>query len=261
MTGSPLLFAVADGVARITLNRPLAGNAMTGPMVQALLDAAVACDVDPAVRCVVLTGAGRHFCAGGDLGALRAMLDAGAAVPVGTQTGQLHSAISRFARMPKPVLALVNGPAAGAGMSLALVGDVVLAARSARFSTAYRAIGLTADGGLSWQLPRLVGLRRAQELLFTRRSLDAAAAADLGLVTALCDDDALATEGERYAAMLSGSPVGAIGATKHLLLASYGADLEGQLEREARSITRAVQGAEFAEGVAAAVERRAPTFR
>ncbi|WEK07766.1 MAG: enoyl-CoA hydratase/isomerase family protein [Candidatus Pseudomonas colombiensis] len=165
-----------DGpVANLTLNRPQRGNAIDLPMAQALLRAAIRCDQDPAIRCVVITGAGRLFCAGGDLGAFTA---SGDEVPgfLSELAGVLHLAISRLMRMAKPLVVLVNGPAAGAGMSLSLLGDIVLASGSAHFTPAYSGIGLSPDGGLSWHLPRLVGLRRAQEILLLNRRLDAAQA-------------------------------------------------------------------------------------
>lgn len=170
-------------------------------------------------------------------------------------------AISRLLRMPKPLLVLVNGPAAGAGASLAICGDLVLAARSAHFTAANGSVGLTADGGMSWLLPRLVGLRRAQEIILTNRRIPAEEAERIGLVPRVVDDAELAAEGRIQAQRLRQAATGAIGAARTLLIESFGAGLEHQLERAARSIAAAARGAEFREGVSAFLERRKPEFK
>jgi len=258
MSDAPILFEVRDGVAWLTLNRPDAGNAIDLPLARALLDAAIACDRDRAVRCVVVTGAGRMFCAGGDIGGFQAAGDRADAY-LSELAGTMTLALSRLARMAKPLLMLVNGPAAGAGLSLALAGDVVLAARSAHFTSAYTAIGLVPDCGLTWWLPRVAGLRRAQEMMVTNRRVGADEALDMGLVTRLVDD--LEVAGRETAAALAASPVGAIGAVRHLLLDSFSASLETQCEREGRAIAAAGVGAEGREGVAAFLAKRKPDFQ
>ena len=260
MSGTaPLLFEQDGAVATLTLNRPDIGNSIDIDMARALVEAAIRCDHDPSVRCVVLTGAGRMFCAGGDLGLLTA---AGAQAPalLSELAGTLHMALSRFARMAKPLLVLVNGPAAGAGLSLAVAGDVVLATRSAHFTAAYTAVGLTPDGGLTWLLPRLVGLRKAQEMILTNRRIAADEAETLGLVTRTIDDEAFAEEGQATAARLSRSAVSALGAVRALLLESFSGELEAQMERETRAIAAAVAGPESAEGIAAFLAKRKPDF-
>ncbi len=258
MTLSPVTLDIRDGVARVTLDRPEAGNAIDPPMAQALLQAAIACDHDPAVRCVVLTGAGRMFCAGGDVAGFRSAGDRAGAY-LSELAGTLTLALSRLARMPKPLLVLVNGPAAGAGLSLALAGDVVLATPSAHFTSAYTAIGLVPDCGLTWWLPRIVGLRIAQEMIVTNRRVDAEEAARIGLVTRLVDD--LEAAGAEMAEALSAAPVQAVGAARRLLLESFSATLETQCEREARAIAAAGVGQEGREGVDAFVGKRRPDFR
>jgi 2-(1,2-epoxy-1,2-dihydrophenyl)acetyl-CoA isomerase len=252
-------FAVSDGIARITLARPDVGNAIDLPLARALLSAAIACETDAAIRCVVLTGQGRLFCAGGDVAAMREAGDK-LAVMLTELIAVFHAAVSRLARMPKPLLVLVNGPAAGAGFSLAMLGDVVLSSRSAHYTAAYGAIGLTADGGLSWLLPRLVGLRKAQEIILTNRRIKAEDAEAIGLVTRTVDDDALIDEGNAAATTLANAPVAALGAARALLKESYESGLETQLDRELRSMVVAAD-LEAREGLAAFFAKRPPVFR
>lgn len=253
-----ILLDVSDGIARMTLNRPDVGNAIDLPMARRILEAALRCDADPTVRCVVLTGSGRMFCAGGDVSAFQAA-EEGADRFLSELAGTMTLALSRLARMAKPLLVLVNGPAAGAGLSMALAGDIVLAARSAHFTSAYTAIGLVPDCGLTWWLPRVVGLRRAQEMIVTNRRVDAEEAARIGIVTQISED--LHGEGEKTAGLLAGAPVHAIGSVRELLLATYAHPLETQYELEGRAIARAGVGAEGREGVSAFLAKRAPDFR
>lgn len=255
----PLLFERNGGVVRLTLNRPDQGNAIDLALVRALVEAAIRCDSDRTIRCVVLTGAGRMFCAGGDIGVFAS---AGEELPAALSelASTLHLAVARLARMTKPLVVLINGPAAGAGLSLAAMGDVVIAARSAHFTAAYSAIGLTPDGGASWLLPHLVGLHKAQEMILTNRRVRSEEAEALGLVTRVVDDVALKEEGDKMAGTLSRSAVGAIGVARGLLLDSFGAGLESQLEREARAISAASAGPEAAEGIRAFLSKRQPTF-
>src|SRR6218665_1730097 len=179
MSDDPLLLDIADGIARITLNRPDAGNAINLPMARALVDAAIRCQTDHTIRCVVLTGAGRLFCGGGDIEAFRTAGDNVGAL-LSELAGTAHMTVTRFAPMAKPFLVLVNGPAAGAGLSLAISGDIVIAARSAHFTAAYGAIGVTPHGGMSWLLPRLVGLRKAQEMILPNHPVHAEEAEAIG---------------------------------------------------------------------------------
>lgn len=259
MNDEAVQFELEGAVATLRLNRPDAGNAIDLPLARALLAASIRCDHDPAIRCVVLTGNGRLFCAGGDLAAFSGAGD-GMAGFLGELAGVLHLAISRLLRMPKPLVTLVNGPAAGAGLSLAIMGDLALAARSAHFTPAYGAVGLSPDGGLSWHLPRLVGMRRAQDLILTNRRVAADEAEAIGLVTRTVDDARLAAEGAELARTLVSSATAAIGATRRLLLESYDTGLEAHLEKEARSIAALGAGPEVREGVAAFIERRRPAF-
>lgn len=260
MAAPTVIFDIRDGVATITLNRPAVGNAINLEMARALVDAAIRCETDRSIRCVVLTGAGRLFCAGGDVASFAAAGDQAGAL-LSELAGTLHMAVARFGRMACPLLVLVNGPAAGAGMSLALAGDIVLCARSAHFTAAYGAIGLTPDGGMSWLLPRLVGLRKAQDIILTNRRVKADEAEAIGMVTRLIDDDGLTKAGAEAAAGLAASAVGALAAARRLLQRSYGAGFETQLEDEARSIAKASAGAEGREGIAAFFAKRPPNFK
>ena len=260
MSEAPVLLDVTGGIARITLNRPQMGNAIDLSMARALVEIAIRCQADESIRCVVLTGAGKLFCAGGDVRLFESAGDNVGAL-LDELAGTLHMAVARFARMEKPLLVLVNGPAAGAGLGLAASGDVVIAGRSAHFTAAYGAIGLTPDGGASWLLPRLVGLRKAQEIILTNRRIKADEAEAIGLVTRTVDDDALAEEGERMAAQLADAAIGAIGAARNLLRQSFESAFETQLEREVLSISRTGASAEGREGLAAFLAKRPADFK
>lgn len=257
---SSLLFTRENGIARLTLNRPRAGNSIDVKLSRALMEAAIECDEDDGIRCVLMTGAGQLFCAGGDIGGFAA---AGDKIPALLKelTAYIHSAVSRFSRMGKPMVTAVNGPAAGAGFNLSLLGDIVLAAQSAHFTVAYTAIGMTPDGGTTWLLPRLVGLRRAQEWALTNKRISAAEALEAGLITRVVDDTALAEEATQIATQLAGAAVRAIGRTRNLLLDSFDHSLEQHLEQEARNIAAAGRDAEGQEGIAAFLAKRKPDFR
>lgn len=239
----------------MTLSRPDHGNTIDPALARALLEAAKRCDEDDDIRCVVLTGRGKLFCGGGDVSAFAA---AGADVSAFLEdlAETLHAAIMRLMRMRKPLITLVNGPAAGAGMSLAMIGDFALAARSAHFSPAYTALGLSPDGGMSWLLPRVVGLRRAQEIILSNRRVPSDEAERIGIVTRIVDGEQLLASGAELAAKLVAEPVAAFGAVRRLLLESYDSTLEAQLEREMRSIAALGNSEESRRRVAAFVARR-----
>ena len=156
---------------------------------------------------------------------------------------------------------MVDGPAAGAGLSLVLAGDIVICARSAHFTAAYGALGLTPDGGMSWLLPRMVGLRKAQEIIISNRRVSAEEAERIGMVTRLVDDGVLATEGAAAAQKLADAATAAVGATRALLLRSFDNSLESQLELEVDAIVAAGARAEFREGLAAFTSKRPTNFR
>ncbi len=250
---------LARGVAWLTMNQPERRNAVGPEMAQALHDAAIRCADDPDVRCVVLTGSGKFFCVGGDV-ELFAQVGERAGETVGALARTFHAAVLRLATMPKPLVTAINGPAAGAGLSLAIVGDIAIAARSAQFTVAYSAIGLTPDGGASWMLPRLVGLRRAQEMMLTNRRVGAEEAAAMGLVTRAVADDALVETARETAEALTQGAVWALAACRRLLHDGATAGLAAQLDAEAAAIAAASGSAEGREGVAAFIGKRRPAF-
>lgn len=248
------------GIARITLNRPEAGNAFNQPMAEALLASALEVANDPEVRVVTLTGAGRMFCVGGDVGDFAANADRIAEF-LARLAGTLHQALAQFAAMKKPLVTLVNGPAAGAGMSLAIGGDIVLAAPEAHFTAAYGGIGLTPDGGMTWTLPRLVGMRQAQDIIVTNRRVKADEAQALGLVTRITDEGRLEAEGAALASDLASRAVGAMGQARWLIQTGMTEGFVAQMDRELQSITAAGESAEGREGVQAFLDRRKPDFQ
>lgn len=260
MTYETLLFEVADGVAQITLNRPGAANSLNGPMAHDLMMAAIRCDEDPAIRAVLLTGTGKMFCAGGDLKTFSGFGD-----DMGARlkeiTVYLHAANSRFTRMDAPLVVAVNGIAAGAGLSLAVSGDLVLAARSAMFTSAYTAAGLSPDGSSTYFLPRLIGLRRTQELMLTNRRLTAEEAVEWGLINRAVDDDALMEEAGSLARVLASGATRAYGAVKAMLAESFTNPVETQMEIEARNIAAMATSRDGREGIDAFVNKREPDFR
>lgn len=247
----------SGAIARITLNRPEAANGMDDVMTRELADAARQCDTE-ATKVVVLTGAGRFFCAGGDLKAFASAPSRGQFIK--GVADDLHRAILTFARMDAVLITAVNGTAAGAGFSLGVTGDLVLAAESASFTMAYTRVGLSPDGSSSYYLPRLVGMRRAQELMLTNRTLSAAEAHEWGLVTQVVADDELAATADRLAEQLASGARGSNGAVKTLLLSSLKNSLEEQVELEGRLIADRADSADGREGVDAFLAKRPAEF-
>ncbi|HEY7295778.1 MAG TPA: enoyl-CoA hydratase-related protein [Dehalococcoidia bacterium] len=258
MEYSAIVFEQADGVATITLNRPEAFNSLNMAMAQELFDAAHRCDAEPAIRAVLITGAGRAFCGGGDLKSFAAQSD----VPSHLKqlTTYLHGAVSRMARSEKPTIAAVNGAAAGAGFSLMLACDLALASQSARFTMAYTKAGLSPDGSSSFYLPRIVGMRRALELTLTNRVLSAEEALDWGIVCRVVPDAELVSEARTLAAELAAGATLAFGKAKELLRGSFSESLETQMENETQAIAALARTADYREGSAAFFEKRAPRF-
>lgn len=255
-----LLWENTNGIAKITLNRPDAANSLNLEMAQELMHAAIACDEDPSIRAVILTATGKMFCAGGDVPSFHAAGD-DIGFLLKEVTANLHSATARFARMAAPLIIAVNGTAAGAGFSLAVSGDIVIAADTAKFTMAYTGIGASPDGGSSVYLPRLIGLRRTQELMFTNRVLNAQEALDWGLLTKVVAPEDLFTEADTLANKLASGPLLAHSKIKELLLSSYANSLETQLEIESRGIAKCVSSSEGREGLQAFSEKRKPDFK
>ena len=249
---------VRDGVATVTLNRPDKLNAFTGTMREDLLSALRACESDENVRVVILTGAGRAFCAGGDVEymsglqknrdvtSFRKLLDAG------------RDVILQIATMGKPVIASVNGVAAGAGCNLALACDYRIAAESAKFSESFVKIGLHPDWGGTWLLPRLVGRGRAMEILMTGRMVDANEALSIGMIDRIAAN--LGEETQKLAATIAAAPPIAIAGIKRALTASEQNDLRAQVELESEHQLRCFESNDAAEGMAAFFEKRAAAF-
>ena len=250
---------IVDGLARVTLRRGEAGNAIDLEMARGLLEAARTCAAE-AVRAVLLTGEGKSFCVGGDLREFSRLSGEALEKHLTAVTDALHDALRTFAASDAPMVAAVHGAVAGAGLGLAASADVTLAADTASFTPAYTAIGYSPDAGVSWFLPRLIGPKRALDLLLTNRRVTAAEAADLGLVSRVIAPDGLGAEAERTAEALRRGPTAALGATRRLVAAGLTADLGPHLDREARALATAAASDAGQEGVAAFLGKRAPDF-
>jgi len=230
-----VLFTIEDGIAYIQLNRPKYGNAIHLDLAQVFLKTVISCDQRKDIRCVVLTGDGDFFCTGGDVESFQKAGDTISEF-LSELVGILHLAISRLLRMDKPLLVAVNGAAVGAGMGLSLIGDIVIASEKAQFYPAYMKLGLSPDAGLTWILPKLVGLRRAQEILIMNQKITAQQALDYGLVTSVCSSDNFSLEIKKYAHLLANSSLPAIKNVRQLLLMEQQNSIETHLEFEARAI-------------------------
>lgn len=248
-----------NAIATLTLNRPDAANGLNTKMGEELMRASIEVDEDPEIRAVILQANGKMFCAGGDLKEFASY---------GEQTGRklkaltsnLHAAISRLNRMPKPLIVSVNGIAAGAGFSIAIAGDIVIAADNAKFTMAYTAAGLSPDGSCSYFLPRLIGLRKTQELMLTNRRLSAEEALDWGLVTKVVSADELEQTALQIATEMAQGPTLAYSQVKQLLLSSFDNSLETQMELEARGITAMGNSLDGQEGISAFTQKRSPEY-
>jgi 2-(1,2-epoxy-1,2-dihydrophenyl)acetyl-CoA isomerase len=252
-----LTLTTSGPITSIVLNRPDAANGMNDTMLRELAVAAALCDT-AATKVVTITGAGRFFSAGGDLKAFAAAPNAGEFIK--GLANDLHRALSTFARMDAVVITSVNGAAAGAGFSLAATGDLVLAAESAKFTMAYTKAGLSPDGSASYYLPRLIGIRRTQQLMLTNRTLTAGEALDWGLLTEVVPDADLAARTDALAQEMAATSRTSNSAVKQLLLGTYRTGLEEQMELEGRLLAENADSADGKEGIAAFVGKRAPQF-
>ncbi|WP_295549306.1 enoyl-CoA hydratase-related protein [uncultured Pseudacidovorax sp.] len=254
---SPLLVSREGAVATLRFNRPQALNAIDVHMAQAFLAAVKGLAADPGVRALLLCGEGKGFMAGGDLAVLSADPQGGAAALI----GPLHEALQLLATLDLPVIAQVHGVAAGAGLSLMLQADFVLAAKGTRFNLAYVNIGASCDVGASWALPRWVGLRRALEIAMLGDMLDAEAAERMGLINRVVEADALPAEAMALAQRLAAGPTRALGQLRRLLRGSVERDLPAQLAAEEAAFQACAATADFREGVDAFFARRKPAFQ
>ncbi len=261
-----LLEDFTNGVATLTMNRPEARNAMSGEMMAAMNSAVARLAADPEVRCVVLTGAGNAFCAGGDVkGQAKAASQRSSGAPVsieqrvfGLRTGMETSRLLH--EMPKPTLAVIPGAAAGAGLSLALACDLRVAAAEAKITTAFAKVGASVDYGGSYFLPRLVGAAKARELYFTSDVISGQQAFELGLVNHAYPAEQLAEIARAFAEKLAALPTAAIGYMKRNLNAADEASLSQVLDLEAEHMVRTMMTEDHANAARAFVEKRAPKF-
>lgn len=260
MNYETLTFERDGSVAVITLNRPDAANSLNVPMSEELVKVATHCDSNPDIRAVVLTATGKMFCAGGDLGAF-VSAGSGAKSLLKQMAGDLHMGLSRLARMTAPVIAAVNGTAAGAGFSLVMAADLAIAAERAVFTMAYTNAGLSPDGSSTFYMPRKIGDRRARELMLTNRVLKAPEALEWGIVNRVVADDEVVSQATQLAEKFASGPTLAFGAVKSLLNGSFDQTLESQMELEARAIADLVVTEDGQEGIRAFVDKRKPEFK
>jgi 2-(1,2-epoxy-1,2-dihydrophenyl)acetyl-CoA isomerase len=253
----PVVLDVADAVARLTLNRPDSGNAIDAELGHSFRAHAESLLGRDDVRAVLLSGAGAAFCVGGDLAYFAATDDPGAVRALATD---LHAGIEALLSIDAPVIAAVQGAAAGAGLSLVAGADLVVAADDAKLTMAYTAVGLSPDGGATWFLPRLIGTRRTAELALTDRRLSAAEALDWGIVNQVVPACELLATAESLATRIAAGPTSAFGRVKRLLAASSTAGLTEQLAAESDGIAACAAGPDGVEGIAAFLEKRRPTF-
>jgi 2-(1,2-epoxy-1,2-dihydrophenyl)acetyl-CoA isomerase len=263
MAGTVIL-EVSDGVATLTLNRPAALNAFSIEMMKDLARAVADLRARQDVAVVVVGGAGEHFMAGGDIKDFAQQLALSAPARLASFKAMIeqyvNATVTGLQDMHQPVIARVRGACAGFGLSLVLGCDLAVCADDAKFTTAYAGLGLPADGGVSYFLPRVVGSRKALELLLLAERFDAGEALQLGLVNRVVPAAGLDTEVARLAARLKAGPRQAYGEIKRLLQASFDTRLESQLESEAEAFARCSATPDFAEGVRAFLEKRKPEF-
>ncbi len=253
-----VLGKIEDGVATLTFNRPEASNAMSLDLANALHDLVEPYSRDRSVRAWLINSTGKNFCAGGDIGAFGNTDDPQALI--GNMARRLHDSLRILHAHRAPVVMAIQGAAAGAGFSLVSGADIAIAGRSSTYLWAYAAIGLTCDGGSTWNLPRVVGIRRAQELAFTGRRLTAEEAADMGLVTRVVDDEALQEEALKVARQIAQGPTESYGVVKGLFAASFANDFATQLEAEATEIAAALARPDGARAVQSFLAKSKPVF-
>jgi 2-(1,2-epoxy-1,2-dihydrophenyl)acetyl-CoA isomerase len=249
-------YALDGGVARITLNRPDAANSLNEALSSELVDAIIRSEENTAVRAVIISGGtGRFFCAGADL---KSFYTAPGALK--SRVSLFHAALSRIVRAPFPVIAEVNGTAAGGGMGLACGCDLIVAAESAKFIMAYTRCGLSPDGTTTYFLPRRIGLGRALELAYTNRTLSAREALEWGIANRVAPDAELVSQTDALAGELARGATRALAAAKRLMHSGMIESLETQIENEIRSIYEMAASDDTKEAIKAFNEKRAPVF-
>ncbi|SFB51735.1 2-(1,2-epoxy-1,2-dihydrophenyl)acetyl-CoA isomerase [Amycolatopsis marina] len=259
-TDDVLLTADADGVRTLTLNRPKAYNSLTVELKERLLAALREAAADDAVRAVVLTGAGKAFCAGQDLKEHVGLLQAGDPAPLRTVADHYNPIVKTIVDMPKPVISAVNGPAAGAGAAFAYASDLRIAAESSNFLMAFANVGLGPDSGAAWTLQRLIGYGRAAELMLLARTVDAEEALRIGLVGEVVADAELAERAQAVAARLAAGPTMAYSKIKGVLTLAAESTLDEALAAEEEAQGALGRTADHTEAVEAFVAKRKPNF-
>jgi len=260
MTYETIRFSVEDGVAQIVLARPKQANTVTIAFSEEFNDAVEKCKSDANVRAVLLSSEGPIFSAGGDLAGFAAY---GEELPKKMQEmlASFHASLKTLSEMDAPLIVAVSGVAAGAGFSMVLSASMVLASAQARFTVAYTGAGLTPDGSSTFFLPKIVGLRRAEELMLTNRQLSAEEALDWGIVNQLTDETELLEKALKTAKRIAKGPTKAFGNVRRLLVSGFNAELAVQLDREGESIVDMTQTDDGKEGIAAFLEKRQPVFK
>lgn len=249
-----------DGaVAIIKLNRPQAGNALSAQLATDLLAAASTARDDETVRAVVFSAEGNVFSFGGDLKEFKAF--GGQPEKLKPIADELHHALAVFLTMPKPVIVAINGMAAGAGVPMSLVGDIVIVDETARFRLAYTAAGLSPDGGSTWLLPRLIGIRRTQELIFENRELSAQEAVEWGLATRTVAEGTAVDAAIELAQVMASGPTMAFASTRKMLQTTFANDFIAQTDIETQEIAANMAGHDGSEGIDAFVNKRKPEFK
>lgn len=258
--GFVLLDLAEDGVGHLRLNRPEASNGMNVPFLRALYDAIMAAHGEPGLRCLLLTGDGQNFCAGGDI---KTFASKGEGLPdyLREATAWLQVCVAGLMSLQAPVVAAVQGYAAGGGgFGLVCSADIVIAAESAKFLAGATRVGMAPDAGVSVTLPQLVGLRKALEITLMNPTLTATEALEIGLITTVVRDDELSTEAASIASKLAAGAPKALAAAKRLMWTGLGNRVEAQLPEEARTVAELSGTADSREGLAAVIERREPVF-